>query len=86
MFGGALGLAVLDALATSRTNSDLKHAAVLTHHARLVALTSGFELAFAVAAGIAFAGGVIALLGLPRMQTRAALRAAEAAPVETVSS
>jgi hypothetical protein len=82
MFGGALGLAILDALATSRTNSDLRHAIALTHHARLVALTSGFELAFAVGAGFALAGGLVALVGLPRMQTRAAVSAAEAAPVE----
>ncbi len=86
MFGGALGLAILDALATSRTNSDLRHAAVVNHHAQLVALTSGFELAFAVAAGFAFAGGVVALLGLPRLKARATVPAAEAAPVEIGSS
>jgi EmrB/QacA subfamily drug resistance transporter len=86
MFGGALGLAILDALATARTNSDLRHALIHSHHAGLVALTSGFELAFAVAAGFAFAGAVVALLGLPRLKPRVAARAADAATVEIGSS
>jgi EmrB/QacA subfamily drug resistance transporter len=42
--GGALGLAILAALATARTNGDLHHG-VATH----AALTSGFEVAFGIA-------------------------------------
>jgi len=65
LLGGALGLAVLTTLATSRTH------AVLAHHATLHAgLTVGFHRAFVVAAGFALAGAVIALLALPRTDTR----------------
>jgi EmrB/QacA subfamily drug resistance transporter len=67
LFGGALGLAILAALATSRTNSELRHAggSVQAVHA---ALTSGFQLAFVVAAGFAAAGAAIALFGLPKVR------------------
>ena len=77
MFGGALGLAILAAIATAHTNSQLKHGAI--EH---VALTSGFQLAFGVAAGIALVGALVAAFGLPRMQVRTAAAPA-AAPVET---
>ncbi len=69
MFGGALGLAVLATLATSRTNSDLKHLAPGVHSLH-VAQTSGFQLAFAIAAGFALLGAVVALFGLPRVGAR----------------
>jgi MFS family permease len=63
LFGGALGLAILAALATART--DAHHAVgVAAAHA---ALTSGFHLAFIVAAGFSLAGGLVALFGLPRV-------------------
>jgi MFS family permease len=65
LFGGALGLAILAAIATAHTNGDLKHRATL--HA---ALTSGFQLAFAVAAAIAFVGALVALVGLPKVPAR----------------
>ena len=64
--GGALGLALLAALATSRTNLDVRHG--LAAHA---ALTNGFVLAFGIAAAFAAAGAVIALVGLPRVSMRA---------------
>jgi EmrB/QacA subfamily drug resistance transporter len=76
LFGGALGLAVLAALATARTNHALGHgvtstglghgvaSAALTHSA----LTSGFELAFAVAAVISLLGAIIAIGALPRVR------------------
>ncbi len=70
LFGGALGLAVLAALATARTNHLLGHgaaSAALTHSA----LTSGFGLAFGVAAAISLAGGLIALAGLPGVRHEA---------------
>jgi EmrB/QacA subfamily drug resistance transporter len=72
LFGGALGLAILAAIAASRTNSDLHHA--VSAHA---ALTSGFQLAFLVAAAFALVGGLVALLGLPGGSPRRAATRAE---------
>ena len=62
LFGGALGLAILAAIATSRTNSELQHAGTTAH----AALTSGFQLAFIIAAVFALVGGLVAAFGLPR--------------------
>jgi EmrB/QacA subfamily drug resistance transporter len=78
LFGGALGLAIVAAIATARTNSDLHHVAPGVHGAH-VALTSGFDLAFVVAAGFAAVGAVIAVVGLPRVSMRASERATVAA-------
>jgi EmrB/QacA subfamily drug resistance transporter len=74
LMGGALGLAILAALAASRTNSDLHHAV-----GNLASLTAGFQLAFAVAAGFAFVGGLVALFGLPRVPVRRPSGASEPA-------
>ncbi|MBV9607163.1 MAG: MFS transporter [Solirubrobacterales bacterium] len=63
--GGAIGLAILAALATARTNVDVHHG--LAAHA---ALTGGFELAFGIAAAFSAAGALIALVGLPRVSMR----------------
>ena len=82
LVGGALGLAILAAIATAKTNNDLRSGAVDGVHA---ALTNGFQLAFLVAAGFAFVGGLVAL-GLPRLAQREPTAAAEApknAAVET---
>jgi EmrB/QacA subfamily drug resistance transporter len=79
LFGGALGLAVLAALATSRTNSELHHAGTTAH----AALTSGFQLAFLVSAGFTLAGGLVAAFGLPRLAQRSAAQASAVAPVES---
>jgi MFS family permease len=80
LFGGALGLAILAAIATARTNHDLRHVGVTAH----AALTSGFQLAFVVASVFALAGGLVAILGLPRrIGVRAPAPAATAAPAET---
>jgi MFS family permease len=71
LFGGALGLAVLAALATSRTDGLLRHdgtSAAAMHSA----LTSGFALAFGIAAAISLAGGIVALSALPRVRPRPA--------------
>jgi EmrB/QacA subfamily drug resistance transporter len=65
LFGGALGLAILAALATSRTNSDL-HRGIAAH----AALVGGFQLAFVVSAAFALVGSLVALLGLGRMPAR----------------
>ncbi|HWF56005.1 MAG TPA: MFS transporter [Solirubrobacteraceae bacterium] len=77
MFGGALGLAILATLATSRTNADLRrlgHGLAAQH----AALTGGFTFAFQVGAGIALVGGLVALFGLPRLARPA--RVAEPVP------
>ncbi len=75
LFGGALGLAVLAAIATSKTNHDLRSGAAHGVHA---ALTSGFELAFIIAGGFALLGVLVAVFALPRAARQTA--AAEAAP------
>jgi EmrB/QacA subfamily drug resistance transporter len=71
LFGGALGLAILAAIATAHTNSDLRHAVGM--HA---ALTSGFVVAFAISAAVAATGAAIAAVGLPRVSRRASPRRA----------
>jgi EmrB/QacA subfamily drug resistance transporter len=74
LFGGALGLAVLAAIATAHTNSDLRHAVGMD-----AALTSGFVFAFAIAAAFAAVGALIAAVGLPPVAIRALRRQAIAA-------
>jgi len=77
--GGGLGLAVLATLATSRTHGDLRVGSAL--HG---ALTDGFHLAFAVGAGFAFAGALVALLVLRQAKPRSgAPPHGEPAPAET---
>ena len=80
LFGGALGLAILATLAASRTKAFESAAGHAAHTTRTLhaALTSGFELAFLIAAAVAAVGAVIAVFGLPRLH---ADRLAEAAPV-----
>jgi MFS family permease len=80
LVGGALGLAILAALATARTNSDLRHTGTGVHAVR-EALTAGFQIAFAVAAGFALVGGFVAVFGLPRVRSGPAARRAQAATV-----
>jgi EmrB/QacA subfamily drug resistance transporter len=65
LVGGALGLAILATIATSRTNTDLHHA-----FSEQAALTAGFKLAFVVAAGFAAIGGLVAAFALPRAPRR----------------
>jgi predicted MFS family arabinose efflux permease len=79
LVGGALGLAVLAALATSRTDSKLHHAGSSGAQAAHAALTSGFTLAFAVAAAFAAAGAVVAAFGLPGVSMRGVRSGAVAA-------
>ncbi len=67
LFGGALGLAVLAALATAKTDSKHAVGTAAAHGA----LTSGFHLAFLVAAAFSLAGSVVAMFGLPRLRARA---------------
>jgi EmrB/QacA subfamily drug resistance transporter len=61
LFGGALGLAILAAIATARTTHQL-HAGIAEH----AALTDGFQLAFAIGAGFALVGVLVVAFGLPR--------------------
>jgi EmrB/QacA subfamily drug resistance transporter len=64
--GGALGLAILATVATARTS-----ALAGSGTPSAAALTAGFDRAFVVGAGFAFAGALVALLGLqvkPRQQ------------------
>ena len=74
LFGGALGLAILAAVATAHTNGELRHAVGV--HA---ALTDGFVIAFGIAAAFAAVGALTAAVGLPRVSPRAARRQAIAA-------
>jgi EmrB/QacA subfamily drug resistance transporter len=62
LVGGALGLAVLAALATSRTSHALHFALAGNAPAAYV---DGFRLAFVLAAAVAAAGALVALVGLP---------------------
>jgi EmrB/QacA subfamily drug resistance transporter len=79
LFGGALGLAILAALATARTDSDLHHAGTTAHGA----LTSGFQLAFIVSAGFTFVGALVAAFGLPRLAQRSSAQPAAVASAES---
>ena len=77
MFGGALGLAILATLATSRTSSAA--AAGQSAHA---ALTTGFHLAFLIGAAMSLLGLLAAAFGLPAVRPRVAEQGA-AIPAET---
>jgi EmrB/QacA subfamily drug resistance transporter len=59
--GGALGVAVLATVATSRTDAATAGGSALP-----VALTNGFEAAFIVGAAIAFAGVLVGLVAVRR--------------------
>jgi MFS family permease len=80
LFGGALGLAILAAIATAHTNGQLHADGATGHTARALhsALTGGFELAFVVAAVFAAVGGLVALFGLPRLRPVSATHLAAA--------
>jgi EmrB/QacA subfamily drug resistance transporter len=70
LFGGALGLAILAAIATAKTNSDLHHHVVAGVHAAGAALSDGFQVAFTVAGAFALIGAAVAIIGLPRVPGR----------------
>jgi EmrB/QacA subfamily drug resistance transporter len=75
--GGALGVAILTTVAVSQTDST----AGLGREARERAMTEGFQTAFAVAAGIAMLGALLALLLFTRTRTNIeSLAAATPAP------
>jgi predicted MFS family arabinose efflux permease len=60
--GGALGLAILSSVANSRISDGLG-----SGDGPAKALTEGFQIAFAVGAGFALVGVVIALFAVPRV-------------------
>jgi MFS family permease len=62
--GGALGLAILSAVATTRTHALLQAGGV----SQAEAVTEGFRRALEVGAGFAFAAGLVALLGAGKRQ------------------
>jgi MFS family permease len=78
--GGALGLAVLATLSTTRSNSLIHQG-----HAKVAALTSGYHLAFLIAAGLVVAAVVITVAVLvPAQRAAPALEAAaDAEPAYT---
>jgi len=65
MFGGALGLAILAALATTHSNHLLNHPTASVHTVNQ-ALVSGYDLAFLVAACMAATGILVAAFIAPR--------------------
>jgi EmrB/QacA subfamily drug resistance transporter len=78
--GGALGLAILSTVATSRTDSVM--AAAGGNRAQLpVALTEGFQDAFLVGAGFALLGAILAVVLIRTKDSRAHVGAAEPAGV-----
>ena len=72
-FGGALGLAILATIATSRTNHSLASGSTVPH-----ALTVGFQAAFLGGAVIAALGVVATLLLIRTRDSRAHLEMAQA--------
>ena len=71
LFGSALGLAILATIATTQTNSDLRHPTAAVH-TTAEALVSGFHVAFAVSAVMALCGAVLAALLMPGHSARLA--------------
>ncbi len=80
LFGGALGLAALATLATSRSQSDLRHPTAAIHTFGQ-ALVDGFQLAFLVGGSIALLGAAVAVFAMPAIRRRPALQPGEQQPV-----
>jgi len=81
--GGALGLALLVTMSTTRTDDKLAEGM-----SQAAALTDGFQLAFAIGAGLVLAGVVLAVLILKKpeaqpqeTQTQSDLQEGDAQPV-----
>jgi EmrB/QacA subfamily drug resistance transporter len=77
LFGGALGLAILATLASTRTAHDLRHHTFVAD-ALNRSLVDGFQFAFVFCAIVAAVGAVVAVTLMPATIRRAA--APEAAP------
>jgi EmrB/QacA subfamily drug resistance transporter len=67
LMGGALGLAILATLASSHSDSDLRHPTAAVHTVNQ-ALVGGFQLAFWIAAAIAACGILVAAFLMPSPQ------------------
>jgi EmrB/QacA subfamily drug resistance transporter len=78
--GGALGLAILSAIANSRTN----HVAAAGERDPSVALTEGFQTAFMVGAGFALLGAVLAVVLISSRDSRQQVEAARRGEGEPV--
>jgi EmrB/QacA subfamily drug resistance transporter len=79
LVGGAIGLAILAAIATAHTNTDLTHVGTTAH----AALVSGFKLAFVLGAVSALVGALVAGFGLPQVPMRRPAAAAPVVPAES---
>jgi EmrB/QacA subfamily drug resistance transporter len=88
MFGGALGLAILATIATTRTKHDLQHPTAAIHTANQ-ALVNGFHYGFVGASIIAAIGVLVAVFGVPTIKLKPAAAPsgdpAGAAPVPVVA-
>jgi EmrB/QacA subfamily drug resistance transporter len=73
--GGALGLAILAAVAGHRTTSVIAGG----EHNPAVALTEGFQTAFLVGAGFALTGAILAAVLIPSRDSREQVEAARSA-------
>jgi EmrB/QacA subfamily drug resistance transporter len=80
--GGALGLAILAALANSKTADVLAGG----EHSRAVALTDGFQRAFLVGAGFALVAAVLSALLISSSDSRQHAEAAQRGEVEPVAA
>jgi len=78
--GGALGLAILSAIATASTNQ------VAAGHTRGYALTAGFHTAFLVGAGFALLGALLGSVMISSADSRAHAEAAQAGEVAPVAA
>jgi EmrB/QacA subfamily drug resistance transporter len=81
--GGALGLAILAAVANARTD-DVMNAARGAKSALPEALTEGFQAALTVGAGFAIAGAILAMVLISGRTSREHREAAQRGDVETV--
>jgi EmrB/QacA subfamily drug resistance transporter len=80
--GGALGLAILAALANSRTADVIAGG----EHNHAVALTEGFQRAFLIGAGFALAGAILTVLLISSSDSREHAEAAQRGEVEPVAA
>ena len=80
--GGALGLAILSAIATARTN----HVVAGGGHSHGFALTAGFQTAFLVGAGFAVLAALLTAVMISSADSRAHARAAQAGEVAPVAA
>ncbi len=78
--GGALGLAILSAIATARTNH------VAAGHSHGFALTAGFQTAFLVGAAFTLLAAILAAVMISSADSRAHAEAAQAGEVAPVAA